>query len=286
MILENGDVGPCAGGGGGCFVDGQAAMNCGNLGEFAGGILSFGGPMGDFNVIDGAFIGSGDIEDMANGIADPASNDDTESGSDGGDGESESSNNGGSDGGQRPCTDAERNGASACVHADPATVGIEMSDMAIVLSKMQLVHPLVVDPIKPTTITVCTVTTLVGVVCEQVKISLTLPGYNYCGPGNAGGEPTNATDSACRAHDQCYHDGGFSASSNMPGGGSLTPDQVNWRNMCNALLCQDLDQANPSSSGDLEMQQTVTQYFNYTTSGGYQSFCSDSSKMPHPYPPR
>jgi RHS repeat-associated protein len=39
-ILENGGLGFCAGGGG-CTVDGQAALNCGSLGEFAGGI-SFG----------------------------------------------------------------------------------------------------------------------------------------------------------------------------------------------------------------------------------------------------
>jgi hypothetical protein len=38
--------------------------------------------------------------------------------------------------------------------------------------------------------------------------SLTLPGYNYCGPGNKldNGEPTCATDAACKRHDQAYTD--------------------------------------------------------------------------------
>ncbi|QHT45220.1 phospholipase [Halobacillus sp. ACCC02827] len=31
------------------------------------------------------------------------------------------------------------------------------------------------------------------------------PGYRYCGPGCSGpGEPINAVDAACRAHDECY----------------------------------------------------------------------------------
>lgn len=31
------------------------------------------------------------------------------------------------------------------------------------------------------------------------------PGYKYCGPGCSGpGEPVNAVDAACKAHDECY----------------------------------------------------------------------------------
>lgn len=30
----------------------------------------------------------------------------------------------------------------------------------------------------------------------------------YCGPGNAGGEPIDDVDSACRAHDICYFENG------------------------------------------------------------------------------
>ncbi|MCP3028417.1 phospholipase [Halobacillus sp. A5] len=31
------------------------------------------------------------------------------------------------------------------------------------------------------------------------------PGYNWCGPACSGpGEPVNAVDAACKAHDQCY----------------------------------------------------------------------------------
>ncbi|MEC3883654.1 phospholipase [Halobacillus sp. HZG1] len=31
------------------------------------------------------------------------------------------------------------------------------------------------------------------------------PGYKYCGPGcSEPGEPVNAVDAACKAHDECY----------------------------------------------------------------------------------
>jgi len=31
------------------------------------------------------------------------------------------------------------------------------------------------------------------------------PGYNWCGPGCSGpGNPVNAVDAACKAHDECY----------------------------------------------------------------------------------
>ncbi|WP_084218610.1 phospholipase [Jeotgalibacillus alimentarius] len=36
-----------------------------------------------------------------------------------------------------------------------------------------------------------------------------LPGYRWCGPGCSGpGAPINATDAACKAHDECYRDTG------------------------------------------------------------------------------
>ena len=38
------------------------------------------------------------------------------------------------------------------------------------------------------------------------KKGLTLPGYNYCGPGNPldSGIPTNELDAVCMEHDYCY----------------------------------------------------------------------------------
>ena len=38
------------------------------------------------------------------------------------------------------------------------------------------------------------------------KNSLTLPGYNYCGPGNPldNGNPVNELDAICERHDYCY----------------------------------------------------------------------------------
>ena len=38
------------------------------------------------------------------------------------------------------------------------------------------------------------------------KKGLTLPGYNYCGPGNPldNGAPTNELDAICQRHDYCY----------------------------------------------------------------------------------
>ena len=40
------------------------------------------------------------------------------------------------------------------------------------------------------------------------KKGLTLPGYNYCGPGNPlnNGKPTNELDAICETHDYCYSD--------------------------------------------------------------------------------
>ncbi|QKY71499.1 phospholipase [Lentibacillus sp. CBA3610] len=36
-----------------------------------------------------------------------------------------------------------------------------------------------------------------------------IPGYRYCGPGCSGpGEPVNAVDAACQAHDVCLERGG------------------------------------------------------------------------------
>lgn len=34
-------------------------------------------------------------------------------------------------------------------------------------------------------------------------------GYNYCGYGNLGGEPTNTLDRGCQLHDQCYDTRGW-----------------------------------------------------------------------------
>ena len=30
------------------------------------------------------------------------------------------------------------------------------------------------------------------------------PGYNWCGPGDRGGAPTNCVDATCKKHDECY----------------------------------------------------------------------------------
>ena len=40
------------------------------------------------------------------------------------------------------------------------------------------------------------------------KKGLTLPGYNYCGPGNPlnNGLPVNELDQICKTHDYCYSD--------------------------------------------------------------------------------
>ena len=41
------------------------------------------------------------------------------------------------------------------------------------------------------------------------KKGLTLPGYNYCGPGNplVNGPPVNQLDEVCMTHDYCYDSG-------------------------------------------------------------------------------
>ena len=39
---------------------------------------------------------------------------------------------------------------------------------------------------------------------ETYAGGVTMPGTRYCGPGNKGGAPTNALDSACKAHDDAY----------------------------------------------------------------------------------
>ncbi|MFF6015332.1 Parvovirus coat protein VP1-like protein [Lysinibacillus fusiformis] len=37
------------------------------------------------------------------------------------------------------------------------------------------------------------------------KFGFCYPGYRYCGPGCSGpGQPTNAVDSCCKQHDECY----------------------------------------------------------------------------------
>ncbi|WP_455660412.1 Parvovirus coat protein VP1-like protein [Pradoshia sp.] len=37
------------------------------------------------------------------------------------------------------------------------------------------------------------------------KRGFCVPGYRYCGPGCSGpGSPTNAVDSCCKRHDDCY----------------------------------------------------------------------------------
>jgi len=37
------------------------------------------------------------------------------------------------------------------------------------------------------------------------RIGFCYPGYRYCGPGcNGPGAPTNAVDSCCLKHDECY----------------------------------------------------------------------------------
>ncbi|MFJ5790299.1 Parvovirus coat protein VP1-like protein [Lysinibacillus sp. NPDC093197] len=37
------------------------------------------------------------------------------------------------------------------------------------------------------------------------RLRFCYPGYKYCGPGCSGpGSPTNAVDSCCKKHDDCY----------------------------------------------------------------------------------
>ncbi|MFJ7648417.1 phospholipase A2 family protein [Lysinibacillus sp. NPDC097279] len=37
------------------------------------------------------------------------------------------------------------------------------------------------------------------------RLRFCYPGYKYCGPGCSGpGSPTNAVDSCCKKHDECY----------------------------------------------------------------------------------
>jgi hypothetical protein len=69
-------------------------------------------------------------------------------------------------------------------------------------------------------------------------------GTHWCGPG--GGEPpVNDLDAACKAHDQCYDNIGFSASSNF---NHLSATDAANLKACNQLLCNRAQQSNARGS--------------------------------------
>jgi len=55
---------------------------------------------------------------------------------------------------------------------------------------------------------------------------------NHCGAGGMG-TPINGTDTACRTHDACYNQAGFSPGSNFQGGNAQL--QACNQNLCNAV---------------------------------------------------
>jgi hypothetical protein len=80
---------------------------------------------------------------------------------------------------------------------------------------------------------------------------LTLPGMNYCGPGNAGGPPTNDTDTACEHHDACYNAAGaswFNASGEAV-------------RACNAQLCVELAGSLPQTRMEAGENTVIQLYF-------------------------
>jgi RHS repeat-associated protein len=76
-------------------------------------------------------------------------------------------------------------------------------------------------------------------------------GTHWCGPGG-GGEPINAVDAACMAHDLCYNAAGLSAADVQK---VLPPDKAAAIQACNQKLC-DASRATNTPSGRL-----IDQYF-------------------------
>ena len=69
------------------------------------------------------------------------------------------------------------------------------------------------------------------------------PGFNYCGPGNNVGEPTNDVDRACRRHDQCYGEAGVEGVGGLTGGGGTT--KACELDRCDMNLCSETLDATP-----------------------------------------
>jgi RHS repeat-associated protein len=87
---------------------------------------------------------------------------------------------------------------------------------------------------------------------------LRINGTHYCGPGGAG-DPINAADRACAAHDQCYIDNGLTPTDNFR---QLSPDKAAAMQACNQALCN-AERATNSSTGRI-----IDDYFSST--GNYR----------------
>jgi RHS repeat-associated protein len=85
---------------------------------------------------------------------------------------------------------------------------------------------------------------------ELPEIVVTAPhpkrlfGTHWCGPGG-GGPPVNDLDAACKAHDQCFDNIGFSASSNF---NNLSATDAANVKACDQLLCNSAQQSNARGS--------------------------------------
>jgi Phospholipase A2-like domain len=86
----------------------------------------------------------------------------------------------------------------------------------------------------------------------------TVPGYNYCGPGNLGGAPTNGTDACCKFHDQCYGSS-FSGIDVLehPFGIAELPRQL----ICDRVLCGCVGSTPAAGLKDFMVQQGASALF-------------------------
>jgi hypothetical protein len=87
-------------------------------------------------------------------------------------------------------------------------------------------------------------------------------GYNYCGPGNNGGQASPGTmDNCCKAHDQCYGRNRLSAGSVsvFPPGKGAGPAQQS----CDQALCNCLERTLPSGPYDVTIMGGAAYLFCY-----------------------
>jgi RHS repeat-associated protein len=69
------------------------------------------------------------------------------------------------------------------------------------------------------------------------------PGFNYCGPGNNLGRPTNDLDRACQRHDTCYGNAGVEGLAGLMGGGGTS--KACELDQCDINLCAETIEALP-----------------------------------------